>query len=442
MAQTGYTPISIYYSSTATNVPTAGNLVAGELAINTADGKLFYKDSAGVVQVIGTKGGVGSSTTTQVLYNSSGLVVGSANMVFDGSTLTTLNSAYTGTLTGGTGIVNLGSGQFYKDASGNVGLGTASPAVKLDIAGAAHSTSGFILGTATNGTTGQFATDNTNNYLDYLGSLIFRTAAASSEKMRISSIGNVGIGVSPVAWAGGYTSLQIGNTGNGLTSYGAGSNVLVTSNCYYNGSWNYSLGSATAASAYTQANGQHQWSNAAAGTGTFTPTTAMTLDSSGNLLVGTTTRGYVNSTSYNLDISSNQIYANHASGLTSGSRFIGFGYGGTEIGSVTQNGTTGVLYNIVSDQRLKENIVDAPSALSLIDSVKVRSFDFKSDGSHTEFGLIAQEFYEVAPECVSKGDDGKEITQVWALDSSALVPAMIKAIQELKAEIDALKATK
>ena len=127
MAQTGYTPISIYYSSTASNTPTAGNLVAGELAINTADGKLFYKDSAGAVQVIGTKGGVGSSSTTQVLYNSSGLVVGSANMVFDGSTLTTLNSAYTGTLTGGTGVVNLGSGQFYKDASGNVGIGTSSP---------------------------------------------------------------------------------------------------------------------------------------------------------------------------------------------------------------------------------------------------------------------------------------------------------------------------
>ena len=55
MAQTGYTPISIYNSATTTNVPTAGNLVAGELAINTADGKLFYKDSGGVVQTLATK---------------------------------------------------------------------------------------------------------------------------------------------------------------------------------------------------------------------------------------------------------------------------------------------------------------------------------------------------------------------------------------------------
>ena len=65
MAQTGFTPISNYYSATATNVPTAGNLVAGELAINTADGKLFYKDSSGVVQTIATKASaaLGGSTT-------------------------------------------------------------------------------------------------------------------------------------------------------------------------------------------------------------------------------------------------------------------------------------------------------------------------------------------------------------------------------------------
>ena len=55
MAATGATPISLYYSATTTNVPTAGNLVAGELALNTADGKLFYKDSGGVVQTLATK---------------------------------------------------------------------------------------------------------------------------------------------------------------------------------------------------------------------------------------------------------------------------------------------------------------------------------------------------------------------------------------------------
>lgn len=70
MAQTGYTPIQIYYSTTTTNAPSAGNLLDGELAINTADGKLFYKDNGGAVQVIGWKtvpasaGGTGQTSLT------------------------------------------------------------------------------------------------------------------------------------------------------------------------------------------------------------------------------------------------------------------------------------------------------------------------------------------------------------------------------------------
>jgi hypothetical protein len=89
MAQSGYTPIKLYYSSTATSVPVNTNLANGELAINITDGKLYYKDNSGVVQLLSTKGGVGSSSTTQVLYNSSGLVVGSANLTFDGTKLST-----------------------------------------------------------------------------------------------------------------------------------------------------------------------------------------------------------------------------------------------------------------------------------------------------------------------------------------------------------------
>ena len=84
MAQTGYTPILIYSSSTTTNVPSASNLtnstLGSELAINITDGKLFYKDNAGVVQVIAwkttptTAGGTGltSYTAGDLLYYASG----------------------------------------------------------------------------------------------------------------------------------------------------------------------------------------------------------------------------------------------------------------------------------------------------------------------------------------------------------------------------------
>jgi len=63
MAATGFTPISLYTSTTATNTPLAANLVNGELAINIVDGKLFYKDNSGVVQVIASKAAAAGVTT-------------------------------------------------------------------------------------------------------------------------------------------------------------------------------------------------------------------------------------------------------------------------------------------------------------------------------------------------------------------------------------------
>lgn len=52
MAQAGFTPIQLYFSSTAAAVPVAGNLLAGELALNTNDGKLYFKDSGGLVKTL------------------------------------------------------------------------------------------------------------------------------------------------------------------------------------------------------------------------------------------------------------------------------------------------------------------------------------------------------------------------------------------------------
>ena len=80
MPQSGFTPIKLYLSTTAAAVPTAANLEPGELALNNNDGKLYYEDSSGVVQIIATKAG------------SSGDVVGPASATdtaiatFDGAT--------------------------------------------------------------------------------------------------------------------------------------------------------------------------------------------------------------------------------------------------------------------------------------------------------------------------------------------------------------------
>lgn len=99
MAQTNYTPIQLYYSTITTNVPLAANLANGELAINITDGKLFYKDNAGVIQVIATKanatsplavvnGGTGGTTAAAARSNLSAAQSG-ANTDITSITLTT-----------------------------------------------------------------------------------------------------------------------------------------------------------------------------------------------------------------------------------------------------------------------------------------------------------------------------------------------------------------
>jgi hypothetical protein len=98
MAATNYTPIQLYNSGTTGNAPSAGNLAAGELAINYTDGKLFYKDNSAAVQVIAwkttptTAGGTGltSYTAGDLPYYASGtalskLAIGSANYVLTSS---------------------------------------------------------------------------------------------------------------------------------------------------------------------------------------------------------------------------------------------------------------------------------------------------------------------------------------------------------------------
>jgi hypothetical protein len=101
MAQTGFTPIQLYSSSTATNVPLAANLATGELAINITDGKLFYKDNAAAVQVIGWKtvptsaGGTGltSYTAGDTVYYATGAALSKLTIGATNSVMTSTGSA-------------------------------------------------------------------------------------------------------------------------------------------------------------------------------------------------------------------------------------------------------------------------------------------------------------------------------------------------------------
>jgi hypothetical protein len=101
--------------------------------------------------------------------------------------------------------------------------------------------------------------------------------------------------------------------------------------------------------------------------------------------------------------------------------------------SVTSSATS---YNTSSDQRLKDNIVDAPSASDDIDAIQVRSFDWKADGSHQKYGMVAQELNTVAPEAVTEGDTEDDMMSV---DYSKLVPMLVKEIQSLRARVAQLE---
>ena len=164
------------------------------------------------------------------------------------------------------------------------------------------------------------------------------------------------------------------------------------------------------------------------------------IDGSGNLLVNESANGLQNKNGISLEPQAGGAYAvvNHASGTASGQQYVFFGYNGTNIGSIAQSGTTAVLYNTTSDRRLKKNIHDAGPASELVDDIRIRTFDWRSDDSHQRYGVIAQELDEVYPEAVSKPADPEAMM---AVDYSKLVPLLVKEVQDLRKRVSALERT-
>lgn len=109
--------------------------------------------------------------------------------------------------------------------------------------------------------------------------------------------------------------------------------------------------------------------------------------------------------------------------------------GGTNSGSITANGANAATFTSTSDGRLKENVTGLPGQLESIKSLKPCEFDFK-DGSGHQVGFIAQEIQQVYPDVVAEGADGYLTVSGWDKTTARLV----KAIQELAAEVEQLKA--
>jgi hypothetical protein len=171
-------------------------------------------------------------------------------------------------------------------------------------------------------------------------------------------------------------------------------------------------------------------------------TPRMTVDTSGNVLVGTTASSSP-SQGLNLITGTGAYYAaGHASGTASGTGYGYFLYNSTIIGSITQNGTTAVAFNTSSDYRLKENVTPMTTGLATIAALKPVTYDWISDKSKGE-GFIAHELQEVIPFAVvgeknAVNEDGSIKPQ--GVDYSKIVVQLVAAIQEIAAKNDALTA--
>jgi hypothetical protein len=212
-----------------------------------------------------------------------------------------------------------------------------------------------------------------------------------------------------------------------------------------------SVGGADIKVVFSNDGDQYITGNSASNYLTFSSANAerMRLDSSGNFMVGTTTQLgrltvnnggnytglHVRQTSTSVNQVCGIIRNDYVTGGQTG-KMLRFEQGtGGEVGSVTST-VTATAYNTSSDQRLKDNIVDAPSASDDIDAIQVRSFDWKADGSHQKYGMVAQELQSVAPEAVTGDADSDDMMGV---DYSKLVPMMMKEIQSLRARVAQLE---
>jgi len=253
---------------------------------------------------------------------------------------------------------------------------------------------------------------------------------------------NVGFGVTPSSWAygSGGKALEFPDAG-AIWTYSSSSGINFSQNVYYNGAYYYK--NTGAATLYGQGSGSHIWYNAVSGTGgtTFTPTQAMTLDNSSNLLHGVASVFNGGKYSQFANLNGGQINITLVDTGTTGGTYIGFyNNTGAQAGIITHATSTTVLYTATSDKRLKENIIDSPSAIDYINSVKIRSYDWIEDKHQVKYGVIAQELFDVEPNAVVQGDTNLTVEKTWSVDTSYLVPALIKCVQELSAKVTALEA--
>jgi hypothetical protein len=285
MAQTGFTPIQIYSSSTAAAAPVAGSLanstLGSELAINITDGKLFYKDNANAIQVIGwkvvpaTAGGTGQTSYTQgdLLYATSSTTLGRLANVVTGNALISggvggdpawgkigltthvsgtlpVTNGGTGTATaftagsvvfsGASGVFSQNNANFFWDnTNARLGIGNAAPATRVHLTQPDNTSPAIRITNSSGrsnelGYTGQFefslGANFTNDNVRYgvftAGGGVATIWTNGLERVRVFSTGGFSIGNTTDP---GATNLSVTGTGQFGTTVGVGAATPATS---------------------------------------------------------------------------------------------------------------------------------------------------------------------------------------------------------------------
>jgi hypothetical protein len=290
---------------------------------------------------------------------------------------------------------------------------------------------------------------SSNYFNDGTGDKFILSAGASvyqqigGDHRWLTTLSTQGIG-NPISFTQAMTLDASGNLGVGATSpatYGAKLAV-------FDGGGNPIVAIAQATSYTTlQSNGQSFYLNMK-GTGSIVfrngsgDTERASIDTSGNLLVGTTNSS--NSAGTGIKFSANGLAASVIA--DSGTAADTWNVYNTTAGAfrfyVTNGGTifaTSTTISAISDERLKENIQDIDTGLNAIMALKPRRFDWK-DGKGQDkknaAGFIAQEFEDVFPECVGTSKAGEDGIEYKNINHETLIPTLVKAIQEMKTIID------
>jgi hypothetical protein len=267
----------------------------------------------------------------------------------------------------------------------------------------------------------------------------------ATNTVTVDSNGNLGVGVTPSAWRNVYRAIEVASIGSAFVAANDGSTTYIATNLIQNsgGVWKYAV-AASSGSYFAQSQGAFYFYTAAGNLGAGnTPTTttqAMTLDSSGNLLVGGTSLVSSGKISVTFSQSSNQGVSLKNSSAGNAANYILFvNSADAQSGIIAQTGATSVVYTTTSDYRLKKNQEPLTNSGIFIDALKPKTWEWVADGSKAS-GFIAHEFSKISPLSVS-GE--KDATREEEYEISPAIPATFdEEGNELTAAVDAVKGNK